>query len=161
MDAESLDAIEIRDDELRPLLERLAATDAAFQTPVTTIRDVAELTETSPKTIARILADIRAPGEVERLDARIDIHEKRIQSVEQTSDTLKRTVDSLRYSMDVPAYIMESKQEPVNSRESYEAWLREDLIATPQERDFLKTFIFGTIAVIVCLVLIGISYSNS
>lgn len=131
----------------------------AFRTPVTTIRDVAELTETSPKTIARILADIRGPGEVERLDARIDDHEVRIRSVEQSASTLQYKVETLRASVDeAPVRAWERRIEP--SHERYASWLGEEIV-TAEERNFLRTFIFASIAVIVCLVLVGIAYSNS
>lgn len=80
---ESLNTIEIRDDELHELLERLAATDAMFRDPVTTVRDVAEVTEASPQLIARILSDIRGPGVVERIDGRLDNHDARLTALER------------------------------------------------------------------------------
>ncbi|MBS1701633.1 MAG: hypothetical protein JST12_08225 [Armatimonadetes bacterium] len=53
-----------------------------FRTPVTTIRDVAELTNISPKVIGRILADIRGPSDVEQLGARLDAYEQRLKNLE-------------------------------------------------------------------------------
>ncbi|MBS1727304.1 MAG: hypothetical protein JST51_11335 [Armatimonadetes bacterium] len=83
LDPESLLSAEIKDDELSELLERLAATEEMFKQPVSTIRDVAELTDISPLVIARILSDIRGPSEFERLHDRMDAYEKRLSAVEQ------------------------------------------------------------------------------
>lgn len=85
---ESLLAVQIRDDELSELLRRLAATEATFSTPVPTIRDVAELTEAPPKLIARILGEIRGPGDLEKLTERLDIHEQRLESIEKRPVTV-------------------------------------------------------------------------
>jgi hypothetical protein len=59
------------------LLERLAATEEMFKTPVSTIRDVAELTDASPNLIARILGEMRGPGEFEKLVRRVEVLEGR------------------------------------------------------------------------------------
>ncbi|MBS1701631.1 MAG: hypothetical protein JST12_08215 [Armatimonadetes bacterium] len=83
LDPESLLSAEIKDDELSELLERLAATEEMFKQPVSTIRDVAELTDISPLVIARILSDIRGPSEFERLHDRMDGYEKRLSAVER------------------------------------------------------------------------------
>jgi len=74
--------VEIKDEELSELLERLAATDAMFKTPVSTIRDVSELTEASPKLVARILGEIRGPSDLEKLTERLDTYERRLKAVE-------------------------------------------------------------------------------
>ena len=79
---ESLLAVPIKDDEIFELLERLAATEEMFKTPVSTIRDVAELTEASPNLIARILGEMRGPGELEKLQAQIKAYETRLRAVE-------------------------------------------------------------------------------
>jgi hypothetical protein len=71
-------AVQIKDDEIFELLERLAATEEMFKTPVSTIRDVAELTDASPNLIARILGEMRGPGEFETVIKRLDDHEARI-----------------------------------------------------------------------------------
>ncbi len=54
-----------------------------FKTPVSTIRDVAELTEASPNLIARILGEMRGPGELEKIVGRIEMHENRLDSFEE------------------------------------------------------------------------------
>ena len=61
-----------------------------FKQPVSTIRDVAELTEAPPKLIARILADMRGPDEYERLDRQVQIHDERLDSVEQRLSNLSQ-----------------------------------------------------------------------
>ena len=79
---ETLLAVPIRDDEIFELLERLAATEDMFKTPVSTIRDVAELTDASPNLIARILGEMRGPGELEKIVHRLDEHEARLRITE-------------------------------------------------------------------------------
>ena len=64
----------IKDEEIFELLERLAATEEMFKVPVSTIRDVAELTDASPNLIARLLGEIRGPGELEKIVGRLDEH---------------------------------------------------------------------------------------
>ncbi len=80
---EALLAIPIRDNEIIELLERLAATEEMFKAPVSTIRDVAELTEASPSLIARLLGEMRGPGEHEKLSSRVDHQDVRMNSIEQ------------------------------------------------------------------------------
>jgi hypothetical protein len=80
---ESLLAVPIQDDEIFELLERLAATEEMFKTPVSTIRDVAELTEASPNLIARILSEMRGPDEFEKLAGLLGAHDSRLNEVEQ------------------------------------------------------------------------------
>lgn len=75
--------MEIKDEELCVLLERLAATDAMFRTPVSTIRDVAELTELSPTAIAEILAEIRGTTLLAELKKEVHLHSRRINAVEE------------------------------------------------------------------------------
>ena len=87
---ESLLAVKIKDNEIFELLERLAATDAMFQQPVSTIRDVAELTEASPDLIARTLGHMRGPTEYERLMGLIQGHEQRISHTERQVAELRR-----------------------------------------------------------------------
>ena len=82
LNSETLLSIPIRDDEIFELLERLAATEEMFNTPVSTIRDVAELTDASPNLIARILGEIRGPGELEKIVHRLDEHEARLRVTE-------------------------------------------------------------------------------
>ena len=86
---EALLAAQIKDDEIFELLERLAATEEMFKAPVSTIRDVAELTEASPNLIARILGEIRGPGEFEKLVGRVESHEMRITQNEADISNLK------------------------------------------------------------------------
>ncbi len=54
-----------------------------FKAPVSTIRDVAELTEASPNLIARILGEIRGPGEFEKLASTVDGYGQRISKIER------------------------------------------------------------------------------
>ena len=81
-------AVPIRDDEIFELLERLAATEEMFKAPVSTIRDVAELTEASPNLIARVLGEMRGPGEFEKLVSRVDNHDRLIQDLNSKLHTL-------------------------------------------------------------------------
>ena len=74
LNSESLLAVPIKDEEIFELLERLAATEEMFKTPVSTIGDVAELTEASPNLIARLLGEMRGPGELEKIVGRLDEH---------------------------------------------------------------------------------------
>jgi hypothetical protein len=83
LDTDSLLRVEIRPDELAILLERLAATEAMFGEPASTIRDVAELTEASPNLIARLLTDIRGDDEFSKLQTKVESHEDRIVAVER------------------------------------------------------------------------------
>ncbi len=83
-------AVQIKDDEIFELLERLAATEEMFKAPVSTIRDVAELTDAPPALIARILADIRGPDEYEKLHHQVQQHNHRLDSVEQRLSNLSR-----------------------------------------------------------------------
>ncbi len=53
-----------------------------FKTPVSTIRDVAELTEASPNLIARLLGEMRGPGEFEKIVGRLNTHDDRITEIE-------------------------------------------------------------------------------
>ena len=76
-------SVPIKDDEIFELLERLAATEEMFKTPVSTIRDVAELTEASPNLIARILGEMRDPNKLEKLESRIDTYDARLKEVEK------------------------------------------------------------------------------
>lgn len=82
-DDESLKAITIEDDELAELLERLAASDAMFAKPIATIADVSEVTDASPVVIARILSQMRGPGDIDGILNRLDAHEDRLQAVEE------------------------------------------------------------------------------
>lgn len=89
---ESLLAVPIRDDEIFELLERLAATEEMFKRPVSTIRDVAELTESSPTLIARVLGEMRGPGELEQMVGRLDEHDRRLLEVEQKFSKLEKHI---------------------------------------------------------------------
>ena len=92
---ESLLAVPIKDDEIFELLERLAATEEMFKAPVSTIRDVAELTEASPTLIARVLGEMRGPGELEQMVGRLDEHDRRLLQVEQKVSRLgKQTTET-------------------------------------------------------------------
>ncbi len=84
---EVLLAVPIKDDEIFELLERLAATEEMFRTPVSTIRDVAELTDASPSLIARILGDMRGTGEFETLVSTVDGYGQRISKIEKRLET--------------------------------------------------------------------------
>lgn len=83
LDTAALLKVEIRPDELSTLLERLAATEAMYGEPASTIRDVAELTEASPNLIARLLADIRNDSELKELQRKVETHDGRIEAVER------------------------------------------------------------------------------
>ena len=54
-----------------------------FKTPVSTIRDVAELTEASPNLIARILGDMRDPSKIEKLESELQVYDVRLREVEK------------------------------------------------------------------------------
>jgi hypothetical protein len=85
LNTEALLSVPIKDDEIFELLERLAATEEMFKAPVSTIRDVAELTDASPNLIARLLGEMRGPGEYEKLlDGFVD-HEERIRKLEKNA----------------------------------------------------------------------------
>ncbi len=73
---------QVHADELQEILARLAATDALFADPVTTIRDVAEVTDASPLLIGRILSQMRGPDEVAALKGRMDGFEARLRELE-------------------------------------------------------------------------------
>ena len=85
-------AAPIKDEEIFELLERLAATEEMFKAPVSTIRDVAELTEASPNLIARILGEIRGPGEFEKLVKRVDSHDDRFEKLQAKLDQVSMPV---------------------------------------------------------------------
>ena len=87
---ESLLAAQIKDDEIFELLDRLAATEEMFKTRVSTIRDVAELTDASPTLIARILGEMRGQDEFEKLHHQVQIHDSRLESVEQKLSNLSQ-----------------------------------------------------------------------
>ena len=65
------------------MLERLAATEDMFKQPVSTIRDVAELTDASPNLIARMLGEIRGPDEFEKLQSKMAAYDVRLRDVER------------------------------------------------------------------------------
>ncbi len=73
------------------MLERLAATEEMFKVPVSTIRDVAELTEASPNLIARILGEMRGPGELDNIQQGFQDHEGRIRVLEQKVERKRKT----------------------------------------------------------------------
>ena len=127
---ETLLAVPIRDDEIFELLERLAATEEMFKVTVSTIRDVAELTDASPTLIARILGDMRGTSEFEGLVNRVDSHEFRIQNVEQT----------LRSVPGMP-------QPSVNYFESYQQYLQEN----QELSEPIRPNVFSNLWVIVAL----------
>ena len=79
--SETLLSVPIMDNEIFELLERLAATEEMFKAPVSTIRDVAELTEASPNLIARLLGEMRGPGELEKIVGRLDEHSALLKEV--------------------------------------------------------------------------------
>ena len=62
---------------------RLAATEEMFKQPVSTIRDVAELTDASPTLIARLLGEMRGTSEFENLVSTVDRYGQRISKIEQ------------------------------------------------------------------------------
>ena len=108
--SEILLAVPIRDDEIFELLERLAATEEMFKAPVSTIRDVAELTDASPNLIARILGDMRGTSEFEGLVYKVDSHEFRIQNVEQTLRSVPGMVQpSVNYFESYQQYLDENR----------------------------------------------------
>ncbi len=76
-------AVPIMDNEIFELLGRLAATEEMFKQPVSTIRDVAELTDASPNLIARILGDMRGTSEFENLSSTVDGYGQRISKIEE------------------------------------------------------------------------------
>ncbi len=63
-------------------------------TPVSTIRDVAELTEASPSLIARLLDDIRGTDEFMNLVTQVKQHETRVGQVEKKVSALERSKNS-------------------------------------------------------------------
>ena len=85
----------VQDNEIFELLERLAATEEMFRTPVSTIRDVAELTEASPNLIARILGDIRGAEENETLIEQIRVHDLRIAQAEKDVQAVKSKQEAI------------------------------------------------------------------
>jgi hypothetical protein len=54
-----------------------------FKAPVSTIRDVAELTDASPNLIARLLGEMRGTSEFENLVSTVDGYGQRISKIEQ------------------------------------------------------------------------------
>lgn len=90
-DTESLLHVEIRPNELSILLERLAATEAMFGEPASTIRDVAELTEASPNAIARILGEIRGVKDFNSIGRRLEDHELRLSQLERFKEKAQVT----------------------------------------------------------------------
>ncbi len=90
LNTEALLAVQIRDNEIFELLERLAATEEMFRTPVSTIRDVVELTDATPDLIARLLGEMRGPGECEKIIGRLDEHDARLREVEQKFSKLEK-----------------------------------------------------------------------
>ena len=83
---QALLAVQIQDSEIAELLDRLAATDAMFATPVSTIGDVVELTDANPSVVARILDSMRGTTELEDLQARLNTTEEKLEMVEQRLD---------------------------------------------------------------------------
>ena len=100
LSTETLLAVPIRDDEIFELLERLAATEEMFQQPVSTIRDVAELTEASPNLIARLLGEMRGPGELQQMVGRLDEHDRRLLDVEQKVSRLSNSAPEVKKEPD-------------------------------------------------------------
>ncbi len=90
LNTEALLAVPIQDNEIFELLERLAATEEMFKTPVSTIRDVVELTEASPTLVARLLGEMRGPGELEQMVGRLDEHDRRLLEVEHKFSKLEK-----------------------------------------------------------------------
>lgn len=113
LDNAALLRVEIRPDELSTLLERLAATEAMYGEPASTIRDVAELTEASPNLIARLLADIRGDDEFRKLQQKVESHDNRIEAVEYR-------VNHSLYSPPAPMqnYYQFDQQQPQTNRET-------------------------------------------
>ena len=90
LNTDALLSVPIKDNEIYDLLERLAATEEMFKAQVSTIRDVAELTEASPDLIARLLGEMRGPGEYEKIIGRLDEHDARLREVEQKFSKLEK-----------------------------------------------------------------------
>lgn len=136
LNEETLLGVEIKDEELSELLERLAATDAMFKTPVPTIRDVAELTESSPKLIARILGEIRGKDDFDHLSERLDAYERRLKVVEHRTSTPPVTSHPLWK----PHQAMVT-DDPANDRiwETYRSWLDEQRSSTTYDIDTQKS----------------------
>ena len=86
LNTETLLAVPIKDDEIFELLERLAATEEMFKASVSTIRDVAELTDASPALIARLLGEMRKAGDFEQIADRLDEHDRRLKIVERSDE---------------------------------------------------------------------------
>ena len=130
---DSLLAVPIKDNEIFELLERLAATEEMFKTPVSTIRDVAELTDASPKLIARILGEMRDPNKIEKLESRIDTHEARLMEVEKklklkvkpaiaaTAPIVKPVIEPAVKPKPIPKVKL---PKPLEQNVSIEAWKR-------------------------------------
>jgi hypothetical protein len=59
-----------------------------FKAPVSTISDVAELTEKKPSLIARVLGEMRGPGKLEKMVGRLDEHDRRLLNMEQKVNRL-------------------------------------------------------------------------
>lgn len=80
-----------------------------FKTPVSTIRDVAELTEAPPNLIARILGEMRGPAEFEKLYGLVVDHSRRLTDIELRVSILQ--------NQDAPSETLESSSNPKNETE--------------------------------------------
>ena len=147
------------------MLERLAATEEMFRAPVSTIRDVAELTEASPNLIARILGEIRGPGELEKIVERIDIHEERLRAVEKkVSQPLAPPIPTnqpnvIPYSIPAPRKTEATRVRANSPANSDEAWARyRKRIEVDQASDSfsLEARIFGNTPLTIVTAIIAI-----
>lgn len=133
---ELLLAVPIKDNEIFELLERLAATEEMFKTPVSTIRDVAELTDASPNLIARLLGEIRGSGELGAIIKRLDDHETRIRTAEsianqtsqtktaQTSKHSPKSSESAEHRLDADWKPFEKRIQLVKDEDILDKWER-------------------------------------
>jgi hypothetical protein len=175
VNTEALLTVPIKDEEIFELLERLAATEEMFKTPVSTIRDVAELTEASPNLIARILGEMRGPDEIEKLTNRVDLHEARLRWVESkiiapaTTNPAVPPVTDPQASAVPPVVQPQSlvwsnpKQDaPTNSKsqateedwDRYRKWISEEMKIDPYERERNSRRTQTTVGVVVIVLII-------
>lgn len=141
---ESLLAVHVKDEEIAELLERLAAEDATFQKPITTVRDIAELTEVSPQVITRILVNMRGPRDDEQTALLLANHEHRIQSLERGKP------HQTYWSNPTPATFEEDDY----YARSYDQFLRDNWIGRIDEEDYHGV---GRQALTVIIVVLGLA----
>ena len=122
-----------------------------FKTPVSTIRDVAELTEVSPSLIARILGEMRGPDGIANLESKLREHETRIKSLE--SSYRQSSVDNKNATSVSQEALVEIEWQ------RYKRQLNQELMGRPLDERLPGWQLYVAIIVVLIVVVFALQYS--